>query len=289
MATLGKPAITTPARLDLRPIQEAIQNSRQRIEALEAAVNALNSASLSASAIAALQAQVTAITLASGTVTSVRMTVPTFMSVSGSPITSSGTLAVSFANQPAGMVLAGPVSGADAAPDFRALEWYYDLPLFSTLSFTSGLDGSEIIPIERYGNMFWTTLADIAAFARSGGAPYTRGASWSGAGAAITTSTDTVFVECPVAGTITQVTVLTAGGPGSCVIDIWKDSYSLFPPTVADTITASAKPTISSAVKYQDTTLTGWTTAVAAGDVLAFHIDSVSTFTYITISVVIQP
>lgn len=37
-------------------------------------------------------------TLTSGTVTSVAMTVPTGLSVSGSPITTSGTLALSFAN-----------------------------------------------------------------------------------------------------------------------------------------------------------------------------------------------
>lgn len=160
---LGKPAITTPARLDIRPVQEAIQNTRQRIEALEGVVNALSAASLSASAIAALQAQLTALTLADGTVTSVRMTVPGFMSVNGSPITTSGTLEVSFADQPRGLVLAGPESGADAPPDFRALQWNYDLPLISSLPFTSGLDGHEIVLIERYGEMFWTTVDDILA------------------------------------------------------------------------------------------------------------------------------
>jgi len=163
MATLGKPAITTPSRLDIRPVQEAIQNARQRIEALEATVNALSAVSLSASALAQLQAQVDAIVRANGTVTSVRMTVPDFMAVSGSPITTSGTLAVSFADQPRGFVLAGPESGTDAPPDFRALQWNYDLPLISSLPFTSGLDGHEIVLIERYGEMFWTTVDDILA------------------------------------------------------------------------------------------------------------------------------
>ena len=36
MATLGKPAINTPNALDLRALQTAISNTRQRIEALEA-------------------------------------------------------------------------------------------------------------------------------------------------------------------------------------------------------------------------------------------------------------
>jgi len=57
----------------------------------------------------------------SGTVTSVALTVPNIFSVSGSPITTSGTLAVSVANQSANRVWAGPATGADAAPTFRAL------------------------------------------------------------------------------------------------------------------------------------------------------------------------
>ena len=56
-----------------------------------------------------------------GTVTSVAMTVPSILSVSGSPITVSGTLAVSLATQAANRVFAGPATGADATPTFRAL------------------------------------------------------------------------------------------------------------------------------------------------------------------------
>jgi hypothetical protein len=59
--------------------------------------------------------------LAGGTVTSVAMTVPNFLSVSGSPITTSGTLAVSLATQTANLVFAGPGSGSAAAPTFRSL------------------------------------------------------------------------------------------------------------------------------------------------------------------------
>lgn len=66
---------------------------------------------------------------------------------------------------------------------------------------------------------------------------------------------------------------------GSVVIDLWKDTYANFPPTVADTITASAKPTVTTAVKAQSTTLTGWTVAWAKDDWIRLNIDSVSTFT----------
>jgi hypothetical protein len=56
-----------------------------------------------------------------GTVTSVAMTVPSILSVSGSPITTSGTLAVTLANQGTNLVFAGPNGGAPAAPTFRSL------------------------------------------------------------------------------------------------------------------------------------------------------------------------
>jgi hypothetical protein len=58
---------------------------------------------------------------AGGTVTSVALTMPAIYSVAGSPVTSSGTLAVSLANESANLVWAGPTTGAAAAPTFRSL------------------------------------------------------------------------------------------------------------------------------------------------------------------------
>jgi hypothetical protein len=42
-------------------------------------------------------------------------------------------------------------------------------------------------------------------------------------------------------------------------------------------ITGSAKPTLTAASKATSTTLTGWSTSLAAGDVLVFNVDSAST------------
>jgi hypothetical protein len=103
-----------------------------------------------------------------------------------------------------------------------------------------------------------------------------------GGGSAITTGVKG-YIEIPFACTINQQTTLV-DQTGSIVIDIWKDTYANYPPLVADTITAAAKPTISSGVKDQDSTLTGWTTSIAAGDILAFNVDSASTVTQCTIS-----
>jgi len=93
-----------------------------------------------------------------GTVTSVAMTGDGTVyqtSVSGSPITTSGTLAPALVSQTANRVLAGPTSGPAAAPTFRALV-SGDLPgglgtvssVAATLSvpniFSSSVTGSPI-------------------------------------------------------------------------------------------------------------------------------------------------
>ena len=57
-----------------------------------------------------------------GTVTSVALDLPSSVfSISGSPVTGSGTLTGTFQTQTAGTVFAGPASGGAAAPTFRAL------------------------------------------------------------------------------------------------------------------------------------------------------------------------
>jgi len=84
------------------------------------------------------------------------------------------------------------------------------------------------------------------------------------------------------AGTIVSVALL-ADQSGSIVVDIWKDTITNFPPTDADSITASAPPTISSAQHSLDATLTGWTKTFVAGDILAFNVDSCTTIQRVTV------
>ena len=57
----------------------------------------------------------------SGSVTSVALTMPAEFVVTGSPITTAGTLAVTKANETANQVYAGPYSGSASAPTFRGL------------------------------------------------------------------------------------------------------------------------------------------------------------------------
>jgi hypothetical protein len=57
----------------------------------------------------------------SGTVTSVALALPSIFTVSGSPITTTGTLTGTLNTQNANLVFAGPSSGGAAGPTFRAL------------------------------------------------------------------------------------------------------------------------------------------------------------------------
>jgi hypothetical protein len=104
-------------------------------------------------------------------------------------------------------------------------------------------------------------------------------------GSAITTGVK-AYVPIPFACTITGWT-LVADASGSIVIDVWKDSYANFPPTVADTIAGSEKPTLSTAQKNQDSSLTTWTTAVSANDVLGFKVDSATTVKHVVLTLTI--
>jgi len=93
-----------------------------------------------------------------------------------------------------------------------------------------------------------------------------------GGGSAITTGVKG-DLQIPFACTINSVTLL-ADTSTTIVVDLWKDTYANHPPTDADSITASAVPTITADTKYTDATLTGWTTSVTADDIIRFNVDS---------------
>jgi hypothetical protein len=104
-----------------------------------------------------------------------------------------------------------------------------------------------------------------------------------GGGSAITTGVK-FDLEVPYNATVTAWDIF-GDQTGSIVVDIWQDTYANFPPTVADTITTSEKPTLSAASKNQDTSLnsgSGW--SVTQGRVLRFNVDSITTVTRVTIA-----
>jgi hypothetical protein len=123
--------------------------------------------------------------------------------------------------------------------------------------------------------------------------PFTTGLSYSifpgevsllvGNGTDVITTGIKADLRWPFSGTLTRWTLL-ADIAGAIVFDIWKDTFANFPPTVADTITASAKPTLTASDdEAESTTLTGWTTAFNEGDIFRFNVDSVTTIRRVTL------
>lgn len=92
------------------------------------------------------------------------------------------------------------------------------------------------------------------------------------------------FFEVPFAMTITGWT-LVADQSGSIVVDVWKQGYAGFPPNSGNSITGADTPTLSSAVKNQNNAVTLWTTSLAAGDILAYNVNSVTTVQRVTLSI----
>lgn len=69
--------------------------------------------------------------------------------------------------------------------------------------------------------------------------------------------------------------VLFGDASGSIEVDLYKDIYANFPPDAADSIVASAKPTLASAQNSKDVTLTGWDVAWLEDDALGVNVDTV--------------
>ena len=88
-------------------------------------------------------------------------------------------------------------------------------------------------------------------------------------------------IELPSSGTIEEWRILP-DQLGSIQIDVWKDTYANFPPTVADTIVT---PTLVGTTKSE---ATGLAIVVNSEDVLRFNVDSATTVTRVTLSLKIR-
>lgn len=80
-----------------------------------------------------------------GTVSSVALSVPSILSVSGSPVTTSGTLAVSLATQSANTIFAGPTSGSAATPTVRSMV-VADLPALNGFTDEPSVAADDRLP-----------------------------------------------------------------------------------------------------------------------------------------------
>lgn len=188
-----------------------------------------------------------------GTVTSVGLSTPgVLFSTANSPITSSGTIALTLINQASGTAFMGPLSGANAAPTFRNL--------------ASGDFGSNKIVPSQIGN----NVINMGILIDNGAS-------------AITAQDEGQFpVNFPC--TITGWTLLSATGSGSVTFNVYKSTYASFP-SMSSMVSAGTKPSITNGYKGQNLNISDWgTTAVSAGDILKFTIESISGFTQLSIA-----
>lgn len=94
----------------------------------------------------------------------------------------------------------------------------------------------------------------------------------------------TACVPTYYTGTIQSVELISDVS-GSVTVDVKTVAHSSWTGTASATsITASAIPALSSAARYTDSTLTGWTTSVTAGTDFCFVLTSPTTVAGVTIS-----
>ena len=162
-----------------------------------------------------------------GTVTSVALALPAEFTISGSPVTTSGTLTGAWDTQAANTVFAGPTTGAAATPAFRSLV-AADIPTHdSPLTATYVGYGSAGGALTGTDNYTWTNASNLLTLgAAAGTATITAADGSASAGAALTlTAGDGVGTDQD-GGTITLTpgALTGTGTKGSLVLD-----YSTYP------------------------------------------------------------
>jgi len=117
-------------------------------------------------------ADIPALPYGTGTVTSVGLSLPSIFNVTGSPVTTSGTLSATLATETANYVFAGPTSGAASAPSFRALV-STDIPALSYQSVaapttvttaTYSISTTDLWVINNYAGSLTLTLPTASSY-----------------------------------------------------------------------------------------------------------------------------
>jgi len=162
-----------------------------------------------------------------GTVTSVALALPAEFTISGSPVTTSGTLTGAWDTQAANTVFAGPTTGAAATPAFRALV-AADIPTHdSPLTATYVGYGSAGGALTGSANYTWTNASNLLTLgAAAGTATITAADGSTSAGAAlILTGGDGAGTNQDGGNiTLTPGALTGTGTRGSLVLD-----YSTYP------------------------------------------------------------
>lgn len=188
----------------------------------------------------------------SGTVTSVGLTAPAQITVTGSPVTTSGSIALSWASAAQGTVFAGPCSGGAGTPVFRAL-CAADIPALPT----SAITGTAVITSDARLSDARTPTAHASTHASAGSDPVTLAQSQ------VTDLATDIAAKVPTSRTITAGTNLTGGGDLSANRTLnLADSITLTSVTAA--VTGNASTASALAANPADCSAGTFATTIAA-------------------------
>jgi hypothetical protein len=158
----------------------------------------------------------------------------------------------------AGGAVPAPAAGDAAAGKFLAASGDWAVPAVAPGSVTPGSNGQLLKTLS--GAAVWAD--DIRSLTLG----------FDGGGATLSSSANMEIVV-PFACTILGWT-LVADQSGTLVLDVLRSTYAEYP--TMSSLCGGSKPSLSSAQKNTDSTVSGWTTALAANDILRLHVDSVT-------------
>lgn len=244
----------------------------------------------------------------------------TVLSSSGPTIALGGSGSLALNTQAATYVLAGPTSGPNAAPTFRALA-STDIPALAYLSSSTVLAATTTRTAHEFMgaysavtgafSFYQPAVADLSDTPNANtvlAGPTTGSAATAtfralvaadlnavsktvslnyvidGGGAVPGTAQSYGQLTIPVAFTITKV-ILTADQSGSCQLDLKYCTNATFPGSLTSLV-ASDPPNLSSQQISTDSTLTGWTTSLAANSQVQFYLTSATTVTRINVTII---
>lgn len=107
-------------------------------------------------------------------------------------------------------------------------------------------------------------------------------AAWDGGGSAISAST--VCAQVNFAGNITEFTMI-GDVSGNATVKVQTVAYGSYTGSGSTSDISNGGETMTGAIKLQDTTLTGWTTAVTANTVFCFVLSAPATITKLVANV----
>ena len=215
----------------------------------------------------------------SGSVTSVGLSLPSILTVSNSPVTSSGTLTAVLATEVANTIFAGPTTGADATPTFRAMvnadvptaltgKSYNGLTLTSTTGTFTLASGKTLT---QSNTLTYTgTDGSTVAFGAGGTVLYSGGSyvsSITGTSGQITASASTGAVTISIPSAMTGINSITAASATALTLNGGASSGNVVINTNGSTLAATfagANTTLAGTLSALASTFVGLTTVEGA-------------------------